>query len=82
MSLRVTSALIWKRVSSQLKAFAQGALSAYLKSIFLAPDKDMFDVSTVDSSELALSMGLASVPRLRFLPRGTSLPSKATGDAG
>ena len=51
----------------QLKSFAQGALSAYLKSVHLQPNKAMFDVSSIDAAELALSMGLASLPRLRFL---------------
>ena len=55
--------------NEQLREWAQRALVAYLRSVFLQPNKDVFDVLTVDVEGLATSMGLPSVPKLRFLQR-------------
>ncbi|EFJ48780.1 hypothetical protein VOLCADRAFT_60063 [Volvox carteri f. nagariensis] len=54
----------------ELKDFAQKALVSYLRSVFLQPRKDVFNVSALPAGDLAASLGLASVPRLRFLRRG------------
>ena len=43
------------------------ACAAYLRSVFLQPNKAVFDVTALPVAELGLSMGLSSVPQLRFL---------------
>jgi hypothetical protein len=40
---------------------------SYVRSIFLASDKDAFDVARYDLDALARSFGLAGVPSLRFV---------------
>lgn len=52
-----------------LQDFAQKALVAYLRSVFLQPRKDVFNVAALPVEDFAASLGLASVPRLRFLRR-------------
>ena len=49
---------------------AQRALVAYLRSIFLQPNKAVFRVAELPVEEYALSLGLSTLPRLRFLKRG------------
>lgn len=49
--------------------FAQKALVAYLRSVFLQPNKAVFDVAKLPVEDFAASMGLASVPKLRFLKK-------------
>lgn len=51
----------------QLKEFAQKALTAYLRSVFLQPNKAVFDVLALPAEDYATSLGLATVPKLRFL---------------
>ncbi|KAG2440238.1 hypothetical protein HXX76_004350 [Chlamydomonas incerta] len=53
----------------ELKDFAQKALTAYLRSVFLQPKKDVFDVTRLPVEDFAASIGLASTPKLRFLKR-------------
>lgn len=61
-----------------LQELAQRALVAYVRSIFLQPNKAVFDASALPAAEYALSMGLTSVPKLRFLKRhGQKKGSKA-----
>jgi len=70
--------------SPELKAFAQRALAAYLRSVFLQPDKRTFDVRALPVEGLAASLGLAAAPRLRFLKRqggGAGRGRKEGGDA-
>jgi len=64
--------------SPELKAFAQRALAAYLRSVFLQPDKATFDVAALPIEGLAASLGLPAAPRLRFLRRAGA--SKGRGD--
>jgi len=54
---------------SELKASAQRAFLAYIKSAFLLKNKDIFDVSKLDTDKFANSLGLAVPPRIRFLQR-------------
>ena len=63
-----------------VQELAQRALVAYVRSIFLQPNKAVFDASALPAAEFALSMGLTSVPKLRFLKRHG--PKKATKEAG
>ena len=50
-----------------LQELAQRALVAYLRSVFLQPDRAVFDVTQLPASEYALSLGLSTAPKLRFL---------------
>ncbi len=52
-----------------MQELAQRALVAYVRSIFLQPNKAVFDASALPAADFALSMGLTSVPKLRFLKR-------------
>ena len=51
----------------ELKYTAQRALISYVRSVHLQSNKDVFDASALPLEELALSMGLAAAPRVRFL---------------
>ena len=50
-----------------LQELGEKACAAYLRSVFLQPNKAVFDVTALPVAELGLSMGLSSVPQLRFL---------------
>ncbi|KAL0034107.1 hypothetical protein WJX79_009163 [Trebouxia sp. C0005] len=52
---------------STLKELGQRALVAYLRSVFLQPNHAVFDVQKLPAAEYALSMGLPTAPKLRFL---------------
>jgi len=52
-----------------LKECAQRAFKAYLKSVFLMKNKDVFDVEQLDLPSFARSLGLAVAPRVRFLQK-------------
>ena len=58
-----------KKKDNYLQELAQNALRAYLRSVFLQPARDIFDVSKLPVAEFALSLGLPSAPKLRFLKR-------------
>ncbi len=49
--------------------WGQRALVAYVRSVFLAPAKEVFDVAKLPLEALAASWGLAAAPRMRFLRR-------------
>ena len=65
---------------------AQRALVAYLRSVFLQPSKAVFQVAELPVEEFALSLGLSTLPRLRFLKRGAQAlqvpPAEAPTPAG
>ncbi|DBB17176.1 TPA: hypothetical protein ACH3X3_014243 [Trebouxia sp. C0006] len=52
---------------SALKELGQRALVAYLRSVFLQPNHAIFDVQKLPAAEYALSIGLPTAPKLRFL---------------
>jgi len=52
---------------ASVKETAQKALLCYLKSVFLQPRKNIFDVSKLPAAEFALSLGLTTVPKLKIL---------------
>ncbi|XP_029166920.1 probable ATP-dependent RNA helicase DDX10 [Nylanderia fulva] len=52
-----------------LKETAQRAFVAYVKSVFLMKDKELFNVHSLDTDAYAKSLGLAIPPRIRFLQR-------------
>lgn len=53
----------------QLKESAQRAFIAYIKSVFLMKDKEVFNVHALNTDAYARSLGLAIPPRIRFLQR-------------
>ena len=56
---------------NDLKFLGQKALLAYLKSVYLQSDKQVFDLAQIDVHALALAMGLQAAPKLSIkLNRG------------
>ncbi|XP_046399118.1 probable ATP-dependent RNA helicase DDX10 [Ischnura elegans] len=53
----------------ELKATAQRAFVAYIKSVFLMKDKEVFKVNSLKTDAFSRSLGLAIPPRIRFLQR-------------
>ncbi|XP_071449103.1 probable ATP-dependent RNA helicase DDX10 [Hetaerina americana] len=53
----------------ELKASAQRAFVAYVKSVFLMKDKEVFKVNSLKTDAYSSSLGLAIPPRIRFLQR-------------
>ena len=53
----------------ELKETAQRAFKCYLKSVFLMKDKNIFNVTKLDTTAFAASLGLAVPPRVRFLEK-------------
>ena len=66
---------------SELKETAQRALVSYLRSTFLQPNRAVFDVTKLPIAEYALSMGLPTVPKLRFLKKGSAAAAAAAAKA-
>lgn len=52
-----------------LQEMAQRALTNYLRSVWLQPNKAVFDVTALPVGEYALSLGLPTAPELRFLKK-------------
>ena len=68
-----------------LKAQAQKAVVSYLKSVYLQPNKAVFDVTQLPVAAYAASLGLTTTPRLRFVARdrgGNFAQAQAGGDEG
>ena len=57
-----------------LQDLAQRAVVAYVRSVFLQPRKEVFNVRVLPLEEYALSIGLPTLPRMRFLSRQVCLP--------
>lgn len=53
----------------QLKDSAQRAFVSYIKSVFLMKNKNVFKVQELDMDSFAKSLGLVSLPRIRFIDR-------------
>lgn len=71
----------------ELRASAQRAFLAYLKSVFLMKNKRVFNVLALDLDAYAQSLGLAVTPRVPFveklkwrLKQGTAPPAKTTAN--
>ena len=62
VSASLSSCLLWL-----LQELGQRALVAYLRSVFLQPNHAVFDVQKLPAAEYALSLGLPTAPKLRFL---------------
>lgn len=50
----------------EMKYLAQRALRSYLRSIHIMNDKEVFDVTKINTEELAYSHGLMAIPNLKF----------------
>ena len=55
--------------SPHSQEFAQRSLIAYVRSVFLQPNKRVFDVTKLPVGEYAQSLGLLTAPKLRFLKK-------------
>ena len=55
-----------------LKILAQKAFTSYVRSVHLQPNKNVFDVNSLELDDLASSMGLSSTPRVSFLKGGAN----------
>jgi len=53
--------------NTELKHIAQKAFVAYLRSVHLQSNKELFDVNALPHDALALAWGLPTLPRLRFV---------------
>jgi ATP-dependent RNA helicase DDX10/DBP4 len=61
------SALLSK--NAELKAFAQSGLVSYCRSVYLQPNKAVFDAAALPLDEYAESLGLLAAPQLKFMRR-------------
>lgn len=55
--------------NQELKMSAQRAFVAYIKSVVLMKNKEIFNVEALDTDAYAKSLGLVVSPRIRFLQR-------------
>lgn len=55
--------------STELKESAQRAFIAYIKSVYMMKNKNVFNVESINFDEYAKSLGLVVTPRVRFLQR-------------
>jgi len=62
-----SAALVASR--AYLKDLAQKAFKSYVRSMYLMPNKDVFDVSNLPLDEYAVSLGLSCTPKLQFLKK-------------
>lgn len=68
--------------NNDLKTTAQAAFVSYIRSIFLHPNKAVFDVAQLDVEEFASSLGLPTVPRIRMIQKLQKLASRKSGRGG
>ena len=50
-----------------LKYLAQKAFISYIRSIYLQKDKSIFNIESININKLALTMGLAGIPKINIL---------------
>jgi len=55
---------------TELKLLAQKAFKAYLRSVHLQTNRQVFDVKQLPFKEFAQSLGLSSTPRIKFAGKG------------
>lgn len=55
--------------NQELKQSAQRAFVAYVKSVVLMKNKNIFDADALNTDAFARSLGLVNAPRIRFLQR-------------
>ncbi|KAL4144643.1 hypothetical protein PRNP1_013769 [Phytophthora ramorum] len=65
----------------EIKALAQKAFMSYVRSVYLQPDRDVFDASALPLDEFAESLGLPGAPRMPFLSKMKAEHDKGGNDA-
>ncbi|KAG3036303.1 ATP-dependent RNA helicase [Phytophthora cactorum] len=53
----------------EIKALAQKAFMSYVRSVYLQPDREVFDATTLPLDAFAESLGLPGAPRMPFLSK-------------
>jgi superfamily II DNA/RNA helicase len=53
----------------ELKQTAQAAFATYMRSVFLNPNKNIFDISQLDAQAYSSSLGLLTVPHQRAIKK-------------
>lgn len=53
----------------EIKALGQKAFMSYVRSVYLQPNREVFDASALPLDEFALSYGLPGAPRMPFLSK-------------
>ena len=61
--------------SEEVRGYAQRGFVSYCKCVYLAKDKDTFQIANYKLDKYAASLGLAKAPRLRFLERDKKVMS-------
>ena len=56
----------------EMNRLAKKAFQSYLRSVYLMPNKEVFNLRNLPLDEFAMSLGLASTPSARFLKNLTS----------
>lgn len=67
---------------ADLKAGAQRAVSAYLRSVALQPNKAVFQLASIPASEYAASLGLATAPRVAKRADAAARKAKQAAEEG
>ena len=62
-----------------MKFLAQKAFIAYVKSVYLQRNKDVFDVHALPLTDYAAALGLPGEPKIKFLSKNNAI-NKATGN--
>merc|ERR1711871_831376 len=62
-----------------MKFLAQKAFIAYVKSVYLQRNKDVFDVHALPLMDYAAALGLPGEPKIKFLSKKNAI-NKATGN--
>lgn len=63
----------------QLKETAQRAFVSYIKSVYLMKNKDVFKVHELDFDAFSKSLGLVSLPKIKFIDRLRYMRPKING---
>jgi ATP-dependent RNA helicase DDX10/DBP4 len=65
----------------EIKASAQKAFMSYVRSVYLQPDRDVFDATALPLDEFAESLGLPGAPRMPFLSKMKAEHEKGGNEA-
>ena len=64
-----------------MQDMAQRAVPSYVRSVFLRPNRTVFDVSALSLAEYIAATGLLAAPMLRFLKREGAAAADAAAEA-
>ncbi|OWZ24480.1 ATP-dependent RNA helicase [Phytophthora megakarya] len=65
----------------EIKALAQKAFMSYVRSVYLQPDREVFDATALPLDEFAEAMGLPGAPRMPFLSKMKAEHEKGGNEA-